>query len=472
MTGQQALRAVEQAALQLRADEAKLQQALRASEEEAARLRSERLGALRDLAAVKLDTMKREAVVSSLSATERKALQAIAERRLAVEDLAARVDRAREEVGAKQTQRHAILSAITALTEKLEALQADAEPKIRATTDWLAQKEALDTAESIAQAAEAKASSSEADLAGKRGPYEADPLFIYLKDRGFGTPGYRAGPLTAFLDRKVALLVGFDKARANYAMLTEIPVRLREHANRCREGVQTLRDRLVAIEQAGLRQAGSGPLEADLESERKRLAEADEALAKAEAELARAEQDRQTALPAEEDAYRAAVEMIAQADMRQDVQTLYGAAVRTSTPEDDAIVRTVERIDKVLSENEVRQRDLRGRLQSLEIRRQEVEQQRDAIRRQGWDNPLGQYGNDRALNDVLGSILQGAVQGAVLGSVLKDGYSRRAPRADSSFGGNGGFTLPPMGGGWGGGLSGGGWPGGGGGDGFRTGGSF
>jgi hypothetical protein len=57
----------------------------------------------------------------------------------------------------------------------------------------------------------------------------------------------------------------------------------------------------------------------------------------------------------------------------------------------------------------------------------------------------------------------------VLGNVLKGGYSQRAPRADSGFGGGGGFTLPDFGGGGGGFGTGGGFGGGGG---FKTGGGF
>lgn len=83
-------------------------------------------------------------------------------------------------------------------------------------------------------AAERKAAQAERDLEAKRRPYEADPLFMYLWNRGFGTPRYQAIPLVRYFDRKVARHIGFDDARRNYAMLVELPVRLREHAERLR----------------------------------------------------------------------------------------------------------------------------------------------------------------------------------------------------------------------------------------------
>ena len=84
------------------------------------------------------------------------------------------------------------------------------------------------------EAAEAKAAQAERDLQEKRQPYEADPIFMYLWRRGYGTPEYRATGLVRYLDRKVARLIEFDGARRNYAVLTELPVRLREHADRLR----------------------------------------------------------------------------------------------------------------------------------------------------------------------------------------------------------------------------------------------
>ena len=82
--------------------------------------------------------------------------------------------------------------------------------------------------------AEQKAEQAEADLQEKRQPYEADPLFMYLWRAKFGTSEDRAGGIVRYFDRKVAKLIGFDGARRNYAVLLQLPVRLREHADRLR----------------------------------------------------------------------------------------------------------------------------------------------------------------------------------------------------------------------------------------------
>ena len=41
---------------------------------------------------------------------------------------------------------------------------------------------------------------------------------MYLWNRKFGTAEYRAGPFARFIDRQVARVVGYDKARANYML--------------------------------------------------------------------------------------------------------------------------------------------------------------------------------------------------------------------------------------------------------------
>jgi multidrug efflux pump subunit AcrA (membrane-fusion protein) len=259
-------------------------------------------------------------------------------------------------------------------------------------------------------------------------------------------------------------------------MLNEIPTRLRQHAEDRKAALEAEKAKLVALEQAGLQAAGSAPLEQELGAARAVQAEADQRLAAAQAELKAADAERSKALVDDNSsAYRRAIDLLATADEQQDIRQLAAQAARTATPEDDAIVRRLAQLDDNAVQMQTKVADLRRRAQALSRQRAEVEQQRDAFQRQGYDNPMGRFSNDQVLGQVLSGILQGAVQGAVLGSVLRGGYSQRPPNADSGFGGGGGFTLPDLGGGsWGGGGGGGGGGGfgGGGDDGFRTGGGF
>lgn len=94
-----------------------------------------------------------------------------------------------------------------------------------------------DTAERAAMAARADAQAEEAERerAEKRGAYEADPLFLYLWRRGYGTSAYQGRGFVRRMDRWVARLIDFEAARANYHVLTTLPDRLRAHAARLRD---------------------------------------------------------------------------------------------------------------------------------------------------------------------------------------------------------------------------------------------
>lgn len=98
--------------------------------------------------------------------------------------------------------------------------------------------------------ADEKAAQAEADREEKRRPYEADPLFMYLWKQRYGTREYRASNLVRFFDRKVAHLVDFETARINYAMLMELPDRLREHADRMKASAPAGPDALQRLAQA------------------------------------------------------------------------------------------------------------------------------------------------------------------------------------------------------------------------------
>jgi hypothetical protein len=142
----------------------------------AARLRLERNQALRELAAVRLAAPERDRLLKELDAAE---------------------EGMRQFLGPEPSERMPISTAIVAKAEE-------------------------------------KAAQAEADREEKRKPYEADPLFMYLWRRRFGTREYQASALVRALDRKVAHLIDYETARVNYTMLMELPQRLREHAERLR----------------------------------------------------------------------------------------------------------------------------------------------------------------------------------------------------------------------------------------------
>ena len=271
LTGREALFSIEQAISRVRADEGRLDAALRSAMDEAARLRREEANGFRVLARVRLDAMMREQVIGALDADERRALAMIENhvmQALAMIKMSRSLPLAR-----RRAEQQAALDKAEAakhdcdqdLADALEALdeqrQRTAE-RIQSDATWRAGKSAIEAAEKIAANADEKASQAEADLAAKGKPYEDDPLFIYLWRKKHGQADDRSGVFVRFFDRKVAALVGYRDARANYAMLREIPLRLREHAKNKQSDVETAKARVAEVERQALIADGIEPLEA------------------------------------------------------------------------------------------------------------------------------------------------------------------------------------------------------------------
>jgi hypothetical protein len=225
-----------------------------------------------------------------------------------------------------------------------------------------------------------------------------------------------------------------------------------------------------------------------VEEARAALGDAERGLAAAKTRLADLDRRHDEAAGGDaDDSEREAVELLASADARQDLQELYREAARTPTTKDEAIVRRIEQTEAAIGQAEQEIGTIRKEMRQIAQRRTDIERERENFRRRGYDNPWGSFGNEQMLGQVLGGILGGVLSSTVLRDVLRDGYERRQSPWDSDYGG-GGFPFPTPGGdqgGWsgGGGDSGWGditdgmWGGGGngdsgGGDGFRTGGTF
>ncbi|VTZ50363.1 conserved hypothetical protein [Methylocella tundrae] len=471
ISGQQALFEIEQATAAIRIQESDCANQLLATDQELARLRATRGELLRKLASARLDAMRSEQIAGEIASAEQRALRMIAESRATLESLSARIGAAQTARAEAETERREKAGEVARILGRLEELQAGVEPKVRGSAEWIAQKERVDRAQHVFEASDAKATQAETDRAAKGKPYEDDPLFMYLWSRGFGAAQYRSGFLVRFFDEKVARLIGFHAARPNYAMLKEIPLRLRAHAERCRAELAAERQKLADIEKAGLEAAGAGAFEEELRAARTALAAADDRLKAADAALRTLDAERDKALNEEVQATTArAVDILSNADSNESIRELYRKAAMTRAIEDDVAVQDIEANDRSLAASERQRADLIGKARQLAQRRSDIEAERAKFYRRGYDNPMGQFDNENAIADALGAILKGVVQGAVLGTVLQGGYNERQRRADSGFGGDRGFNFPGAEGGG----SGGGWIGGdsGGGDGFRTGGGF
>lgn len=476
LSGFEAQQSIDQVYAQLRNEEARLDAGLRSASEDAARLRQERLNQLKALAELKFKRLQSGALVRDLDAAEQRVKELLDRARAEIDAAARRRDNAHQAILSAEAARNECSSALEAAVSALKAFEADVATRYAADADWLALNSGLEAAQKTHDEAEKKTKQAEDDREKKKLPYEGDRLFLYLWRRKLGASEYASGFFVRFVDEWIARLINYREARANYAMLNEIPARLRAHVEGLAAALEAAKARLAAFQQQKIAAAGGVPLQ-------QKAVDAKAALDAAEAEVSRAhqafnaaeEQYRSVADNGQKGVYAQAIDLMVENDLRDDIATLFREAARTKTAEDRAIVEKIDQLTKGIASADRQVAQLRGSLAEVSKKRAEIERARAEFLQRGYNYPGGGFGNEAAIHDVLGGILQGVIKGAVLGQVLQQGY--RGPRPgwgprDDGWG-------PPSG--WGGGrASGPVFPGGfddgpsvgGGGDDFSTGGSF
>jgi hypothetical protein len=447
-TGRQTLSEIEGALAKLRRDESQLDGALASAARQAEQLRGDRAAALRELARIKLDEMTAGRLVRDLDVAEARALQILESRRLRLEALNGQHRTVLTEVERAEADRHAAAAEVEAALDAVEEIRAGAEQAVQGSAAWADARKAYEAADAIAGEAEKKAAQSEAELGAKKRPFDDDPLFAYLWSRKFATRDYEAGNLVRFMDRKVADFIGFPDARASYAMLIEIPLRLREHASLKRKLADDVRATVAGLERQAMVDAGIEPKERALAEARHKLAAADADAERRRGQLKDIETQRAALVSASSDAaYSEALKTIADADAQDDIATLYREAQRTPTPTDDMIVRRISGLDERLAALDKETAELRKSARALIERRTEVEGVRDRFRNSGFDHPNATFRNESQIAAVLGQIIEGVVRSGILWDLLRGGFGTRPRRGRPDFGGSS-FPFPfPMPGG-------------------------
>ena len=469
ISGRDALLQLDSAIAGLRDDENRLDAALASATADAERLRTEQAAAFHDLARVRLDALAAGPVDARLKRVETEALAVLADKRRALEEIAERRGSAPASLKKAQAVRHDAAGRLEDVIRRMEALRSATQTRLAADRAWLAANEKVATAAEIARRADAKAKQAEADRLAKGAPYEADRLFMYLWTNGFGTSKYAAGPFVRFFDRKVAGVCRFVENRPGYAMLLEIPLRLREHATRVAAEVETVTAARTAIERTALEADGIVALESEFSAVRAEIDAGNAGIASVQSDLTTLDASHGALVSGDDPEIARAMNAVADGLANTDVQTLYAQAYATPTPEDEKIVRRIEELDAAIARADADVAATRATIRDTAGRRADIEETRDRFRRSGYDRPGVTFNNENMLGNIIGGIIGGIVASPELWRVILGGYHAPPHRGDGGFGG--GWGPGGGGGGWGGGP--GGSSGGFGGDGgFSTGGGF
>jgi hypothetical protein len=479
ISGQQGMASIEAALREIEAAEAEARRL--AERDTGAQAETEKAlsEGYRDLARVQIDFSLEDGVIDradGLTAEVMKLLSRWQEARNAAET---KWQELKAEIEDWRGKRHAVHDEVEQARQAYDRAIVEAKERLGRVPAHGALVKAHAEAMAHIENARAKARKAEAELAEKKQPYAADPLFMYLWNRHYGTPDYAAGAITRMLDGWVARQIRYHDARMNYAALTEIPARLNQYVARLEESAQKAEDAIHANVQREAVDVAKEDLASRIASLEADLAVAEEAVTKREA-VFDALSDEVTRLAQGQDPnLEAAVEKLARVLESTSFRQLVEEARRTRSDKDDRVLARIQNAATLMQQAEGRAAEHRQHLDSLAARRSDLLRIAAEFRRQRYDDSSSVFTRDEVFSVLLRQMLAGAITAGQYWTELQRHQSRqrrasdRVPRYDDIMIG-GGMSWPRFPGSMGGGGSwgGSGGSGGGGSGGFRTGGSF
>jgi chromosome segregation ATPase len=397
----------------------------------------------RKLARIRLDEIRAGRLISSLDKADHAILTLVDERDRTLSELTSSLHESRvrqQEIEAeRKTQQKLRDRSVEALERQLH----ETKVRVEQNDSYRLQKEKLERAVDVAERANEKASQAEADRTNKGKPYEDDSLFIYLWHRRYLSSEYRANRFIRSLDGWVARLINFKESRANYHMLLELPLRLREHATRLREEADGDVKALLEMEQKAARQDGIPKLQAELKKAEEHLHEIDDKIDKEEAHHQKLLQ-QQAEFSAGADKYsQKAIELQSAELENEDLLNLHRDALATPRPEDDAIVARLRELREKQEQVSKEILSVKETQQQMQNTLAELGQLRRRFRRQSYDSTHSTFPAGFALPLLLGQLLTGAMSS---GKVWKEIDRAQRFRHSSEIGGFGGGDFGSGGG--------------------------
>ncbi|MEO1265614.1 MAG: hypothetical protein AAFV26_07895, partial [Pseudomonadota bacterium] len=308
-----------------------------------------------------------------------------------------------------QAENEAAVGALAVREAELDAAGAAALSALEKDAAWQQVEARYAELEQRTGRAEERIGEAEQEREEKRRAFEGDPLFMYLWRRRYRQSGYEASAIIRWLDGKVARLVGYNDARANYAYLLTLPERIEAHRDRVeaeRDAIRSKRDELVSAETA---KRLPDTFEAMHDEAAARVATSDAGLNTSEAELAEIAEALNSYAEGKDAGYAEAIEALATSMEQQRIKELRAEVRRTKTPTDDEIVAEISKLDR-------RAGKLKGEIAETTEKIEEFADRREALirlasdfRRKNYHRPKSEFEWDDDFDDLIENVARGAL---------------------------------------------------------------
>jgi hypothetical protein len=443
LSGPDALRSLDEALRDIRREEDEIAKRLARSAERVTKIRETEGELFRQLAAVRLDPATQADLSGRLSQAEIRAREMLKQHAL---DLAATESALKgldKIIAALTSERAGLLVEVEKHQGELRALSARIETSIAQDPAYAAKQKSVADLMAIAAEATSKTKQADSDRELKGRPYREDPLFMYLWDRGFGTKDYHANTVTAWLDGLIARRIGYAEARPNYIMLNEIPLRLREHAERQAANAAAAQAELEALQNAAIDASGGKPMRVALETAQARIGTIDAKMVEAQDDRDEQTKKQRQLAQGGDPAFSEAISALAEGLGREDIKNLLAEARLTHTGQDDTIIAQIDDARQRARDELADTGDQQARLKTLAARRRELEDIQYEFKKSGYDDPRSSFREDRLVGDLLNDFLKGAITASAYWNSWRGSQNwSGGNRGSTPWGGGGGFQWP------------------------------
>lgn len=434
LTGADALAALLEALRDIRREEDELVQRLAHGAELVATLRAHESELFRQLAAVRLDAEARAALTAELGGQEAAVTASLAtlEARLApAAEAVAALDRQLADLAAA---RQSVQIEMAKRQRELDSLARKARPALRADPAYLEARKAATASAAIAQAAARKAEAALAAHTRHDATFRAEPLFMYLFERGYQTRGYRGNALSARFDAFVARVIDYPRLRSLFQLRNDIPVRWRQHADLMAQEARSAAQALDALESVAVDAAGG-------RAAREALGDLTDQLQGLDAQTLEAEDRRDDAIKAwrelargGEPSFAAALDALSTSLNRHGLWLLLSEARATPKGRDVTVVQQIDDSRQRTRDEAAETREQRGQLKTLAARRRDLEDIVYELKNLGLDGPSVRFADDGLVGTHLNAFLRAEISASAYWDLWRAAY---VPPEDAA-----GTTLP------------------------------
>ncbi len=412
ISGRKTLASIERAIDDIQRSEKRIQQELENANNKRIELEGKRTATIRELAELQIKNALADGIIDDVDRLAQRVKTMLIARNKTISAIKSRLEEIQLERQNNLKDCEQINSRIDELEEQLDVLAEQAQTELKDFADYTTTLEGIKQLQSTYYKAREKTEQAKENRKLKGKAYQDDPLFMYLWRRKFGSQEYKANRLTRYFDKKISQLVGYNDARANYAVLLEIPVRLEEHLNRLGDKKDLQQSKLDTIIADKIKQLAGRDLYNELKTARETEKSFHQEAEHLGAELSEITGQMNLYVEGQDHIFKKAIDITAEFIEQDNLEELRRLARQTRTAQDDEIIAALRSIDRDDSELQREISVKKLELGRLFDRKQELIQIAADFRRSHYDDPGSIFDQSGNLEIVLEELLRGAITGA------------------------------------------------------------